>query len=204
MSKKVVFQKSVWDKIAKPWSEFRDKPLLEVMDFLKDKSGKVLDIACGSGRHFIHSKCTLYGVDFSKSMLKLARAYAKKEKIPVKLKEACASSLPFKNNFFDSAIFIAALHCIPAEKKREKALRELFRVLKPKSQALITVWSKHNERTRNKLKEALIPWTVDKKKYERYYYIYDKEELEALLEKVGFDVLFIKEDKNISIIVEKP
>ena len=49
----------------------------------------------------------------------------------------------------------------------------------------------------------MIPWTVDGKKYYRYYYIYEKNELRELLEKVGFKVIEIREDENIVAFIKK-
>ena len=124
----------------------------------KDKEGKILDLGCGSGRNFTKIKAKTYGVDFSNSMLKFAKAQAKKKKMDVILKKAEANSLPFSDNFFDAAIFIAVLHCIPDERKRKKALKELLRVLKPNSEALITVWDKNQARFKKSPKELFIPW----------------------------------------------
>ncbi len=204
MEKEKLTQEQVWNEIARPWQEFRKKPLKEVIEFLKNKKGKILDLGCGSGRHILKLKeVEFYGVDFSEEMLKLAEKDAKRKKVKAIFKKAEADRLPFKNNFFDSAICIATLHCIEKAKKREKVLKELRRVLKKNKEALITVWSRNHERIKNKPKEAKIPWTKEGKKYYRYYYIYEKEELKSLLKKIGFKILKIWENKNINVIVKK-
>lgn len=197
-------QKKIWNKIAKPWRTFREKSLKEVSDFIRKQKGKILDIGCGSGRNFIKRKdLKFYGIDFSKEMLKFAEQYAKEKNIAVELKKARAIKIPYKNNFFDAGIFIATLNCIKGKNQRKKALKELYRVLKPNAKAFITVWSRNNQRIKNKPKEALIPWTVDNKKYYRYYYIYEKEELKKLLEEISFKIKSIKEEQNIVVVVEK-
>jgi len=196
-------QEEVWDEIAEPWSRFRTRIYPDLVEFLKDKEGNILDIGCGSGRHFKKINGTIYGVDFSQSMLNLAEKNAKREGINVKLTKSNVSKLPFEDNFFDSALFIATLHCIKKKEYRKKSLQELFRILKPKSKAMITTWSKNHQRVK-KLGNTFIPWTRDGKKYQRFHYIYTKEEIEKLVKEVGFEIINSKEENNITLVVQKP
>lgn len=196
-------QEQVWDKLAFHWEKFREKqPIKEAVEFLKEKNGKILDLGCGSGRHFIKGK-VIYGVDSSEKMLKLAKNKAKNLKIKAVLKKASVDKLPFKDNFFDSALFVAVLHCIDDKEKREKSLQELKRVLKPEGEAIISVWGRKQERVKNKPKSCFLPWTINGKKYWRCYYIYDKKELENLLKKTGFKIKKSWENDNIVVIVKK-
>jgi len=196
-------QQEVWENISFPWNEYRKNPLKEVTEFLKDKKGKLLDLGCGNGKNIIEFNGTIYGVDFSKNQIKNAKKLAKNKKVNAKFFNSKASNLEFNNNFFDSVIFIATLHSIDSEKERLKSLEELYRVLKPNSFALISVWSRNHKRIKNKPKEALIPWTFKGKKYLRYYYIYKKNELEKLLKSIGFKIMKSWEDMNLFFIVEK-
>lgn len=189
-------QEQIWDKVAEKWSEFRDRPMEEVVDFLKDKKGNVLDLGCGSGRHL----CKLDGkwscVDFSSRMLNLAMEKSEKEKIKVEIIKSHLSKLPFEDNSFDAAIYISALHCLQKE-DRKKSLKELFRVMKKGKSALVSVWSSKQKRIDGKLGEISVPWTVGDKKLQRYYYIYSKDEFEKLLKEVGFKIKKIWESENI-------
>lgn len=206
-------QEQVWDRIAQQWEKFRKKqPIKEIVSFLKEKSEKnrknkkikILDIGCGSGRHFFKlNNAVVYGVDSSEEMLKLAKKCVKKKKIKAVLKKASAEKLPFKDNFFDAAVFAATLHCIDSTKRREKSLRELFRVLKKEGESIISVWSKKHKRVKNKPKSCFLPWTINGKRYLRYYYLYDKKELENLLKKIGFKILKSWENDNIFVAVRK-
>ncbi len=56
---------------------------------------------------------------------------------------------------------------------------------------------------KNKGKESFIPWTVDRKKIERYTYIYDVNELVSELRGVGFEILDVKDGEKIVVIVQK-
>jgi len=184
-------QKEVWNAVSDKWAEYRDKEIPEVQDFLKThKKGKILDLACGSGRNFCKVDGKLFAVDFSENMLKKAKEKAKKYEIDCECLAAECTSLPIKDNFFDSAIFIAALHCIEGEQRRKKSLQELFRVLKPKAEAMVSVWNLDDSRG-----DKIIPWKLDGVEHKRYYYFYDKEELSDLLKDVGFEIIsFLKND----------
>lgn len=191
-------QESIWDEIAPSWAELKTKPFPGVEEFLKDKKGKILDLGCGSGRNFPAVNGEIYGIDFSTEMLKqAAKKYPK-----ANLLKAPASKIPIKDSFFDAAIYVAALHCIESPQERECSLNELFRVLKPKAKAFITVWSLNHERVKS-LGNNFLPWTVNNKKLKRFYYIYEKDELSDLLKKTGFKIVSLKEEENIVALVEK-
>src|SRR3989339_1343370 len=124
-------QKEIWDKIAPEWNKFKIIPAKHTIEFLKKTSGKVLDLGSGSGRHLVKiKKGKMYLVDFSKEMLKLAEAKSKEEKINAEFKQANIWEIPYENEFFDFAICISALHCVEGKENREKAIKELYRVLK--------------------------------------------------------------------------
>jgi ubiquinone/menaquinone biosynthesis C-methylase UbiE len=73
-----------------------------------DKSVKVLDVGCGTGRHAIELTKRGYkviGIDLSESQLKRAREKAKEQKVEVDFQKHDARSLPFKGEF-DLAIML--------------------------------------------------------------------------------------------------
>ena len=181
-------QKQIWNKIAPEWHEYKTIPAEHTIKFLKKKSGKVLDLGSGSGRHLVNIKNgKIYLIDFSKEMLKLAEKKAKKEKINAEFKQANIWEIPYENEFFDFAICISALHCVEGKQKREKAVKELYRVLKPKAKAEIGVWNIKSKRFKNiKGKEKYVGWTD---KGERYYYLYDEKEIHDLFKKIGFKII---------------
>jgi ubiquinone/menaquinone biosynthesis C-methylase UbiE len=206
-------QEQVWDIVASGWKKLKTAPIEEAVNFLRGKKGKALDLACGSGRNFTKINGIIYAVDFSEKMLKHAEKYAKEEDIKVITKKARAERLPFQDNFFDSAIYIASLHCIEGKENRKKSLQELYRVLKSKATALITVWDKDQPRFRKSKKDIMLAWRIGEKKYMRYYYLYDKEEFIALLKEVGFKIVKVVDKdtpqgfyskRNILAYLQKP
>jgi len=195
-------QKQVWNNIASEWYEFKINPSEKVLNFLKGKKGKILDLGSGAGRHLRKiPDGKIYLVDFSRSMIKLAKKRAKEKKIDAEFSVAEIGKLPFENNFFDSAIAIAVFHCIKP-KEQEKAVKELFRVLKPKAKALIAVWNKNSKKFRNAKKERYVKW---RDKGERYYYLFDAREIYDLFKKVGFKVISkYNPERNIIFVAQKP
>ena len=192
-------QKQIWNNIAKEWTKFREKPIKEVQDFLKKQTGNVLDLGSGSGRHLVKlKKGKIYLVDFSNEMIKLAKKKAKEKNIDAEFFVCNMEKIPFGNDFFDCAICIDSLHCVEEEEKREKTILELFRVLKPRAQAMVSVWNKNSKRFKNSSKEKFVNW---RSKGERYYYLYDKDEIYALFEKAGFKIIKkFKSDNKIMFV----
>ncbi len=128
----------------------------------------------------------MYLVDFSEKMIELAKKNAEKKKIKAEFCVADMTCLPYKDNFFDGGICISALHCLKKE-KHLKAIKEMFRVLKPNAELLVMVWNKNNKRfKREKEKEKLIGW---KNKGKRYYYLFEEKEIFQLFESVGFKII---------------
>lgn len=187
-------QKRIWDSISGPWEEYRGKPVPLISEFLKDKKGRVIDIGCGNGRNMIaNNAITYYGVDFSNGQIENAIKRAEKEHINAIFYKEDASKLNkeiFKNNLFDYGLFIATLHCLETSEKREKALLEFYRVLKPGALGLITVWNSSDLRFDSVKNhgDVYMSWKENYKLFYRYYYLYNKKELISLIESVGFSV----------------
>ncbi len=199
-------QQKLWEKIASEWHEHKQIPAQRTEEFLRKQKGNVLDLGSGSGRHLMKiSKGKMFLVDFSQEMLNLAEKKAKGQKIPLETKQGQLFNIPYRNNFFDALICISALHCVKGKSKREKSIKEMFRVLKPGAKAYIGVWnvnSKRFSRKKKKGKELMIGWT-DKGK--RYYYLYDEKEIHQEFEREGFRIFKTQNSEMmINFIAKKP
>jgi len=175
---------------------------MAVKEFLKESKGKILDLGSGSGRNLRKIKDgEMYLVDFSKEMIKLAKEKAEQQNIKAEFKVSDIKKLSYKDDFFNAAICISALHNIKGEKNRIKSIQELYRVLKPKAKAYIGAWNIKSKRFKNKRPERLIGWT-DKGK--RYYYLHTEEEIHNHFKEAGFKIVEIKNSElMINFIVQK-
>lgn len=99
-----------------------------------DKKLKILDAGCGTG--MLAKKMgrlgKVTGVDISEEAVKLAR------KRGIKVRQASLQSLPFSANYFDLATCVDVIYH-RAVKNDQKAISELYRVLKPKGILIIKV-----------------------------------------------------------------
>ena len=87
------------------------------------------------------------------------------------------------------------------KKDGEKSLKELFRVLKPKATAKISVWNKNSKWFKNRAKETQMAW---QNKGLRYLYLYEPKEFYDLIKKIGFKITFKAEpNRNIVVVIQK-
>ena len=205
-----------YNKIAEDFSRTRSfvwdgmKPLAEYAQ----AGDKVLDLGCGNGRLlqiFEGKNIEYFGIDSSEKLIKIAR-----EKYPGdNFQVADALNLPFPNNFFNKIYCIAVLHHIPSDELRMQFLKEAKRVLRPDGILILSVWNLWQKKTswrplikntilkllgksKLDLKDIFYPWKNSGQKIivQRYFHLFTKEELRALLEKAGFEVKEIRDWKK--------
>ena len=193
--------KGVFDRIAESWYRVRHWPLLR--EELEDvaarwQGGRLLNVGCGHGPDFLPFARTfgLWGVDSSPAMLEQALRYRTKRQLYVNLLAADALSLPFAANTFDWAISVATYHHIQGTTEREKAFKELGRVLRPQGEALLTVWNHGQPRFWLKSKEQHVPWRLKEETVYRYYHLFSYGELKKLLKKTGWEIIRMFPEKS--------
>ena len=130
----------VYEKIAEHFSETRHKPWPKVMEFLQThvKCGDVLvDIGCGNGKYLGHLPNVFQiGLDYSRNLLNFVTAKG------CQAIRSDALKLPLNDNVANACINIAVIHHLSTLERRMKAVREMYRVLKPGGHCLVYAWAK--------------------------------------------------------------
>jgi ubiquinone/menaquinone biosynthesis C-methylase UbiE len=198
-----------FDLIAREWDKHRTTPSPILPYFLEmiPAKGVSLDAGCGNGRNLVEiarKSSFTYGVDSSAEMLKHAEKRVQEAGVAsrVKLFNANVSDMPIETGSIDSAFYLAVLHHLRTASAREKAFKEMHRVLRLTGAAFLTVWNKHqpkfSELLQNGKNDCFVAWKLgDGKVVKRFYHFFDETELRELAEKTGFrSVEFFCEKKQ--------
>jgi len=197
--------KKSYDKISKEWDSKRSyiwSPVKVFLESLEKKEKlKLLDLGCGTGRFLqlaqkqgFQNK-NIIGYDYSTGQLNITKSKGFQTQIGDLI------NLPFLNSSFDVILCIAAHHHLLEKESQIKALKEMKRVLKPNGKILLSNWhpSKDFSITQEEKrkfvyldknrKKVKVTFTMDNKKYDRYYYMFEPEEIKILCKEAGFKIL---------------
>lgn len=207
-----------WDSIAKSFDKTRNKPWEKCIDFIDrlPEDSVVADFGCGNGRHLIPCarRCKkVYGIDISKNLLDIVKEKLEKKYLEnVILINSNLINIPLENDYLDSILYIASLHNIKNRENRIRSLKELRRTLKKDKNALVSVWSRWQDRFREHFKkieldksenedefgDVTIYWKQNKLNIPRFYHLYSKEEFIEDLKKANLKIKKIDEVKLVS------
>lgn len=191
-----------YDLIAKEWNESRAFPRPFQVALAKNikKGEKVLDAGCGNGVLYdvLASKSIDYtGLDVSARLLQIAKKRASKLKrnqklnsLKIKFVKGSILKIPFKDEIFDWVLALGVLHHLPSPYQK-RAVEEIYRVLKPDGQVVVSAWNLYSEYVGKKIlkKEGglIVPWKATPGKIvHRYFHWFEKKELADLFKKAGF------------------
>lgn len=176
------YVKNVYETIANNFSSTRFSKWNWITDFVISKplNSNILDIGCGNGRNMLYEGYNFTGIDNCENFIKICINRG------LNVLAGDMTNIPFKDNSFDYIICIASFHHLSTIERRQKALKEMKRILKPGGEILISVWSinqEHNKKLNFKYGNNMIPWKDKKtgKIEQRYYYIFEKSELTELI-----------------------
>jgi 2-polyprenyl-3-methyl-5-hydroxy-6-metoxy-1,4-benzoquinol methylase len=146
----------------------------------------LLEAGCGNGRNLIYAKSIGFqveGYDICQDFVSLCNN-----------KGLNCFTWDIRNqiqNQYDIILCIAVIHHLENKQERLLAINNLFIILKPEGQLLITLWSletKQQYRNATSPKifnkgDNLVPWKthLGEIKTYRYYYIYDRKSIEQLI-----------------------
>lgn len=207
--------KSDYEKIAEEFSASRNH---EWKDFDKIKKyfigkNRVIDIGCGNGRlrNNIEKNSHYIGIDNNEKFLKKA-----KKKFPNdEFINGDLLNIPIGNETCDVVFCLAVLHHIPSKEFREKAIKELKRIVKNDGYTIIMVWNLWQKKyfrfilksiwqsIRKKIydwNDVFIPWA---KKIDRYCHAFTASELKKLLKK-EFKIISLEKSRyNFTAVCQK-
>lgn len=212
MHNKVLFDnENNWNKIANSFDKTRRKPWDICINFIKSMENKkvILDIGCGNGRHLIPCSKIIgncIGLDLSKNLLHITKEKIIQNNIKnVNLIHSNCKYLPIKDNSVNAVLYIATLHNIYGRNNRIKSLIEINRILKDDGRALISVWSRWQDKYRNyffnrylhnknrrKFGNIILYWKSEGLNTPRFYHLYSKIELINDISRSGLKIISIE------------
>ena len=147
-------RKTFWDKNAGRYDRFmrKDRAAYEEMYKLIRpvvKAKTVLELATGTGliaKHIVNAAAHIEATDASAEMIAEAKRDNHSAKLHFSVQDA--TSLPYADETFDAVLIANALHIMP---RPEKALAEIYRVLKPGGQLFAPTFV-HGEVPRTRLR----------------------------------------------------
>ena len=182
-----------YDRIAAHFAATREYAWPEVEAFLDGRDGRrALDLGCGNGRHaerLTEHAGTVVGLDLSRGLLAEAQSRAADRGFDAHLVQGDAAELPFGDDRFDLAVYVATLHHLRPRSRRLASLDELARVLAPGGRAVVSAWATVHDRFAEEYDDAdegfdtHVDWTLPGgETVPRFYHIYAPPEFRADLD----------------------
>ena len=199
--------RKTWDTISDSWTNLRVKPEEEILKFSKkSENGIVVDLGCGNCRNLVPFKGkTLVGIDFSKSMIREAKKYCKKNGLEVSFIIAEVSKLPLKNKIANTIIYASTISTIKEKSDRIKSLEEIKRVGKDGFKMILSIWNRWQKRFFWKLFKSFISgkypnihveWNYHGTICKRFYHLYTTREMKKEIIGAGLKIEKISRSKG--------
>ncbi len=174
-----------------------------------DPEESLLELGCGAGRITFGLHQLGYGritaMDYSKKMVQIAREISRMKRLKLGFHSGDAANLKYGDAEFAGAIFgFNGLMQIPGADRRQNAMREIFRVIRPGSYFIFTTHDRENPKHRKYWTRERKIWNADKQHAEyddfgdriggtpwgeMYIHIPHKNEVRDALVDAGFDLI---------------
>ncbi len=162
-------------------------PVRHFLEAEHGAGGRLLDVACGTGRTLYQLAAALpdlhmYGVDLSPYYLQVAREVL--AHVPdVSLVAENAEDMPFRDGFFDVVTSVYLCHELPRN-ARHNVLREMHRVLRPGGLLVLMDSCQVSESA----PMAFFLDSFSRDFHEPFYADYVRDDLETALRESGFEI----------------
>lgn len=200
-----------YNQIAGEFSSSRNRvwPEMEQLALEYVNAGdKVLDMGCGNGRLLESLPQTIeyLGVDNSEGLIAEAINFSRNRG---KFQVGGFDDVGRKfTDYFDAAALFAVLNHLPTVELRLRALKSLYKALKPGGYLLMTNWNMWRLSSKEKsiwkykislnknigswrlgFKDVLTNWRIGDRNFPLYYYAFTLKELKELVMTAGFEVV---------------
>lgn len=174
-----IYESDVWYQWTLNASGAKGNSIKSITMFIEKTlgniDGNIIDIACGTatyGRRIANNHRIVYGLDFSSGMILQGMKYLKSQKIDnVYLVQGTADCLPYRNESFSAAICAGSLHLF---NEPNTVLKEIGRVLKPKSKIALQTFISNITKGKISMKEKT------------GFHFFDQNSLQILLLESGY------------------
>jgi ubiquinone/menaquinone biosynthesis C-methylase UbiE len=214
-------------KILDSYNKLAIQGLNKVEEILIDKyfkkQSKILDLGCGTGRTTLSLKkknFDVIGIDFSKSMIDIAKKVSKRERLDINYLVMDVCSLDFDDCLFDGLFFSFNGFEQISKNNRLKALKQMHRVLKPGGYLILSTYNILNPMNFlisikhflfNKKTKKFGEWVVNTEGAKLFIYVSNPFKLSKILKNIGFKRAYInseiciqKEQKCLFWFLRKP
>ncbi|MBS1773665.1 MAG: class I SAM-dependent methyltransferase [Bacteroidetes bacterium] len=180
-------QADLWSNIAENWriQEEGAKPVYEAIIATIDLDNKtLLDAGCGTGFFLslaAKQGAVVTGIDLSDSQVNTAQKYLTSATFRV----ASTEDLPFADDSFD---YVAANNSVQFCPNPDKALKEIYRVLKPGGTAIITLWDEPQKSDAFSYFKVFYSITGEPLETSIPFNLSGNGVIEGLLQKAGFKI----------------
>uniref|UniRef100_A0A3P8Y5G1 Fe2OG dioxygenase domain-containing protein n=1 Tax=Esox lucius TaxID=8010 RepID=A0A3P8Y5G1_ESOLU len=140
---------SVYEEIAGHFSSTRHSPWPRVCHFLSslEPGSIVADVGCGNGKYLgVNPEVFAMGCDRSCALVQICSERGFQAFV------SDALSVPLRSDICDACISIAVIHHLSTQERRQAAVEELVRLLRPGGRALIYVWALEQEYNKQRSK----------------------------------------------------
>lgn len=204
MSSAVEFTGSIpatYDRYLGPL--FFEPYALDLVGRIPQKQERVLELACGTGRVTRHltDKITedgvLFATDLNPDMLEVAKLKINDPKVRWQVVDA--HELPFDHQEFD---LVVCQFGVMFFQDKEKAFKEVYRVLEPGGIFLFNTWDDVQHNTVSKMTQEVLNEVLGKEAPDFLekgpYSMYDQKQIKDLVMSTGFEDIIIEPVQTVS------